>query len=222
MTANLPSNRPTKKERIHDLVSDGRYSDEDIARIVGTTIPNVWKEKSTLRKSGVFVRHRVERSDRTLLVASAAQGLYATPKKTASIEYQELLNIPPIDSEGMKKLYADIIAGKKPDEIIAAYGFHPAVVETEYHRSQKLHLDMLCKRIIFEVLDLWKTSIKANTLIDKYKEQGWISDDDLIELLKEYMQTMYLLGIDVTTPWNRSCLQYFYFIIFYLHQLVFA
>jgi len=193
MTANLPSNRPTKKERIHDLVSDGRYSDEDIARIVGTTIPNVWKEKSTLRKSGVFVRHRVERSDRTLLVASAAQGLYATPKKTASLEYQELLNIPQIDSEGMKILYTNIIEGKKPNEIIAAHGFHPAVVETEYHRSQKLHRDMLCKRIIFEVL-VMQTSIKGNTLIDKYKEQGWISDDDLIELLKEYTQTLYLLG----------------------------
>jgi len=193
MTANLPSNRPTKKERIHDLVSDGRYSDEDIARIVGTTIPNVWKEKSTLRKSGVFVRHRVERSDRTLLVASAAQGLYATPKKTASLEYQELLNIPQIDSEGMKILYTNIIEGKKPNEIIAAHGFHPAVVETEYHRSQKLHHDMLCKRIIFEVL-VMQTSIKGNTLIDKYKEQGWISDDDLIELLKEYTQTLYLLG----------------------------
>jgi hypothetical protein len=38
----------------------------------------------------------------------------------------------------MKKLYTSIIAGKKPDEIIAAYDFHPAVVETEYHRSQKL------------------------------------------------------------------------------------
>jgi len=199
MRANLPNNRPTKKEQIHELISDGRYTDEDIARIVGTTTPNVWKEKSTLRKSGVFVRHRVERSDRTLLVTSAAQGLYATPKKAASLEYQELLNIPPIDSEGMKKLYTNIIEGKKPNEIIAAHGFHPAVVETEYHRSQKLHHDMLCKRIISEVL-VMKTSIKANALIDKCNEQGWISDDDLIELLKEYMQTMYLHGMQITTP----------------------
>jgi hypothetical protein len=139
------------------------------------------------------VRHRVERSDRTLLVTSAAQGLYATPKKTASLEYQELLNIPQIDSEGMKKLYTNIIEGKKPNEIIAAHGFHPAVVETEYHRSQKLHHDMLCKRIISEVL-VWKTSYRGNALIDKYNEQGWISDDDMIELLKEYMQTMYQFG----------------------------
>ena len=161
------------------MTAYGQYTDENIARIVGTTIPNVWKEKSTLRKSGVLVRQRLERSERTMLVASAAQGVYASQKKTASLEYQELLNIPAIDSEGMKKLYTSIIAGKKPDEIIAAYGFHPAVVETEYHRSQKLHHDMLCKRIISEVL-LMKTSIKGNTLIDKYNEQGWISDDDLI------------------------------------------
>jgi hypothetical protein len=202
MTPSLPSNRPTKKERIRDLISDGQYTDEDIARIVGTTIPNVWKEKSTLRKSGVFVRHRVERSDRTLLVTSAAQGVYATQKKTASLEYQELLNIPAIDSEGMKKLYTSIIAGKKPDEIIAAYGFHPAVVETEYHRSQKLHQDMLSKRIIYEVLVL-KTSTKGNALIDKYNEQGWISDDEMIELLKEYAQSMYQLGMDIITAGYR-------------------
>jgi DNA-binding Lrp family transcriptional regulator len=203
MTPNLPSNGPTKKERIHELISDGRYTDEEIAKIVHTTIANVWKEKSTLRKSGVLVRHRVERSDRTLLVTSAAQGVYATPKKTASLEYQELLNIPPVDSEGMKKLYTNIIEGKKPNEIIAAHGFHPAVVETEYHRSQKLHHDMLCKRIISEVLVL-KTSIKGNALIDKYNEQGWISDDDFIELLKEYMQTMYLHGMEVRTPGYSS------------------
>jgi hypothetical protein len=168
----------------------------------GTTIPNVWKEKSTLRKSGVFARHRVERSDRTLLVTSAAQGVYATQKKTASLEYQELLNIPAIDSEGMKKLYTSIIAGKKPDEIIAAYGFHPAVVETEYHRSQKLHQDMLSKRIIYEVLVL-KTSTKGNALIDKYNEQGWISDDERIELLKEYAQSMYQLGMEIITAGYR-------------------
>jgi hypothetical protein len=94
---------------------------------------------STLKKSGFLVRHQVERSDRTLLVTSAEQDLYATRRKAASQEYQELLNIPPIDPEGMKKLYTDINAGKKPNEIIAAHGFHPAIVETEYHRSQKLH-----------------------------------------------------------------------------------
>ncbi len=203
MTASLPSHRPTKKERIHELISDGQYTDEDIARIVQTTIPNVWKEKSTLRRSGLLVRHRVERSDRTLLVTSAA----ATQKKTASLEYQELLNIPPIDSEGMKKLYTDIIAGKKPDEIIAAYGFHPAVVETEYHRSQRLHQDMLTKRIISEVL-VWKTSTKCNALIDKYKEQGWISDDDMIELLREYIRGTYQFGLAMQWPTYLGCARY--------------
>jgi hypothetical protein len=93
----------------------------------------------------------------------------------------------------MKKLYTDIIAGKKPAQIIATRGFHPAVVETEYHRSQNLHHDTLLKRIISEVL-LMKTSKKGDALIDKYNEQGHISDDDLIELLKEYTLTMHQLG----------------------------
>jgi len=58
---------------------------------------------------------------------------------------------------------------------------------------------MLHKRIISEVL-IMKTSKKANDLIDKYNDQGWISEDDMIELLKEYMQIMYLHGMQVTTP----------------------
>ncbi|MGA9154286.1 MAG: hypothetical protein WBZ36_27200 [Candidatus Nitrosopolaris sp.] len=203
MKAIIPSNRrPTKKERIHELISNGEYSDEDIAKIVGTTIPNVWKEKSTLRKSGVLVRHRVERSDRTLFVTSGAQAVYGTQSKAAIAEYHELLDIPPIDSDGMKKLYSAIITGKKPAEIIAEHGFHPAVVETEYARSQKFHHDMLSKRIISEVL-LMKTSKKADDLIFKYYQQGYISDDDLIELLKEYMLTMHQLGA-TTTPFQMG------------------
>lgn len=37
---------------------------------------------------------------------------------------------------------------------------------------------MLLKRIISEVL-IMKTSKKGDELIDKYNEQGWISDDAL-------------------------------------------
>jgi hypothetical protein len=39
-----------------------------------------------------------------------------------------------------------------------------------------------------------KTSEKGNALINKYYEQGYSSDDDLIELLKEYTLTMHELG----------------------------
>jgi hypothetical protein len=52
---------------------------------------------------------------------------------------------------------------------------------------------MLVERIISEVLT-WKTSEKGTTLIDKYNEEGHLSDDDLIELLKEHTLTMYRLG----------------------------
>jgi hypothetical protein len=92
-----------------------------------------------------------------------------------------------------QKLYTNIIAGKKPDEIIAAHGFHPAVVETEYRRSQNLRRDMLTKRIMSEVL-IMKTSKKGDAIVDKYHEQGDISDDDLIELLTEYTLTMQQMG----------------------------
>jgi hypothetical protein len=52
---------------------------------------------------------------------------------------------------------------------------------------------MLAKRIMSEVF-VWKTSEKGTALIDKYNEQGYISDDDLIELLKEYTLTTHQLG----------------------------
>ena len=66
MTVNLPEKgHPSKKERIHELFYGGNYSDQQIARIVGTSVANVYKEKSTLRKSGFLLRHKVERSDRT-------------------------------------------------------------------------------------------------------------------------------------------------------------
>ena len=61
---------------------------------------------------------------------------------------------------------------------------------------------MLSKRIIYEVLVL-KTSTKGNALIDKYNEQGWISDDEMIELLKEYAQSMYQLGMEIITAGYR-------------------
>ncbi|MGB6672240.1 MAG: hypothetical protein WBE34_07395 [Candidatus Nitrosopolaris sp.] len=200
MTANLPEKgHPSKKERIHELFYGGNYSDQQIANIVGTSVANVYKEKSTLRKSGFLLRHKVERSDRTLLVAADGQDLYASNpnrRKGPNQEYQELLSIPPIEPEGMKKLYSDLNAGKKPFEIIAAHGFHPAVVETEYHRSQKLHNDILVKRIMSEVL-IWKTSEKGTALIDKYQEQGYLHDDELIELLKEYTSSMQQFGAEI-------------------------
>jgi hypothetical protein len=198
MTANLPEKGPpSKKERIYELISEGNYSDQQIAKIVGTTVANVYKEKSTFRKSGFFLRHKVERSDKTLLVASAGQLYASNPnRRKGPNQYQELLSIPPIEPEGMKTLYSDLNAGKKPFEIIAAHGFHPAVVETEYHRSQILHHDILVKRIMSEVL-IWKTSEKGTALVDKYQEHGYLHDDDLIELLKEYTSSMQQFGAEI-------------------------
>jgi hypothetical protein len=151
------------------------------------------------------LRQKVERSDRTLLVTSGAQDLYPinpNRRKGTSQEYQDLLNIPPIEPDGIRKLYKDLNAGKKPIEIIAAHGFHPAVVEAEYHRSQKLRHDILVKRIISEVLVL-RTSEKGTALIYKYQEQGYLHDDDLIELLKEHTMSMQQMGAEIERDASR-------------------
>jgi hypothetical protein len=65
-------------------------------------------------------------------------------------------------------------------------------------RRPGTHFTHYTNRIMSEVL-AWRTSNKANALINKYKEQGWISDDDMIELLREHMQGMYEFGRGVIT-----------------------
>jgi hypothetical protein len=198
MEGNLPFIRKGgKKERIRELIFKGSYTDQEIARMVSTTIANVWKEKSQLR--GVLMRQKVERSDKTVLLTSAPQDLYgiaASRRKGIRHDYEELLDIPPIDSAGMKILYNDINAGRRPNEIIAAHGFNPLVVQTEYNRSNVLHHDSLLKRIISEVI-IWKTGYRGIQLLEKYENEGHLSEDDIIQLLKEHTQAAQEVGAGI-------------------------
>jgi hypothetical protein len=49
-----------------------------------------------------------------------------------------LLNVPQLDTDGLRKLYGELLNGKKPQEIIAENGFHPELVESENQRFQRL------------------------------------------------------------------------------------
>lgn len=106
------------------LLSAGNNSTKDIARIVGTTEAYVWKEKSKLKASGLLIRRDTE-----LISKTSQLNVYTN---------NSLLNVPQLDQEGLMKLYSQFLVGKKPPEVIAEYGFHPELVESEYQRFVRL------------------------------------------------------------------------------------
>ena len=65
-----------KKERIIALLSEGKFSIKDIARIVHTTEANVYKEKSNAK--GLFIRRKT-RSDEMVMVAGESDSFAALP-----------------------------------------------------------------------------------------------------------------------------------------------
>jgi hypothetical protein len=120
----LPEDSTNKKKMILRLLSEGRYSTKDIARIVGTTEAYVSKEKSKSKTAGLLVRR-----DTQVISKTSQLSIYSN---------NSLLNVPQLDTEGLRKLYGELLNGKKPQEIIAENGFHPELVESENQRFQRL------------------------------------------------------------------------------------
>ena len=96
------------------------------------------------------------------------------------------MNILPIDSEGIKKLYTEFKNKKKPVDIIAEHGFPPAVVEVEYKRFLKLH-DMDIWRLQDYIgNDLLKYPLQDAELLEKsYKQKGYLTTEEMIQVLKK-------------------------------------
>ena len=192
------------------------YSDDDIARIAHTTKQYVWKEKSRMVSEGLLVSHRrtlkitAERNDETTtLVLSPATAnskgeREAVPLRSLSspisssartnarsntdgyARHLNILNIPPVDSEGIKKLYTEFKNKKRPVDIIAEHGFHPAVVEVEYKRYLKLH-DIDIQRLQDYIgNDLLKYPLSGVELLEKsYKQKGYLTTEEMIQVLKK-------------------------------------
>lgn len=124
----------TKREYIRQLIrsnDNNYYSDDDIARIAHTTKQYVWKEKSRMVSEGLLVSRRrtlkitAERNDETTTVVlspaahsqggrGAVQYSSSSPSSSARTnarsntdDYARHLNILPVDSEGIKKLYTE-------------------------------------------------------------------------------------------------------------------
>jgi hypothetical protein len=120
----VPEKPTNKKEQILDLLAEGKLSVKEIARTVHTTEANVYKERSKAR--GLLIRRKT-RSDEMVMVAGDVDtsSLPSRRLKSEGNHHYPYLNIPDLDSEGIKKLYTEFNAGKKPPNIIADHGFHP-------------------------------------------------------------------------------------------------
>jgi hypothetical protein len=172
-----------KREQILDLDAKG-LSVKDIARIVHTTEANVYKEKSKAR--GLYLRRKT-RSDEMVMVAGDldASSLPSRRLKSEGNHHYQYLNVPDLDSEGIKKLYTEFKEDKKPADIIAEHGFHPEVVEKEFQRFLKMNqrdIDVFQNRIISTVIK--RPSINTRPLVEKYKTNGFLTDNELSELVR--------------------------------------
>jgi hypothetical protein len=93
-----------KKEQIINLLAEGKFSVKEIARIVHTTEANVYKERSKAR--GLLIRRKT-RSDEMVMIAGDVDtpSLPSRRLKSEGNHHYQYLNIPDLDSEGIKKLY---------------------------------------------------------------------------------------------------------------------
>ena len=172
-----------KKEQIINLLAEGKLSVKEIARIVHTTEANVYKERSKAR--GLLIRRKT-RSDEMVMVAGDVDtpSLPSRRLKSEGNHHYQYLNIPDLDSEGIKKLYSEFKEGKKPADIIADHGFHPEVVEKEYQRFMKLNerdIDVLQSKIISDFIK--RPSKNTKPLLEKYKTTGFLTHYELFELI---------------------------------------
>jgi hypothetical protein len=215
----------TKREYIRQLVRsnhNNHYSDDDIARIAHTTKQYVWKEKNRMVSEGLLVSRRrtlkitAERNDETttlvlsqaaansqegrgaaaVQLSSPSSAMSSSARTNASSEgYARHLNIPPVDSEGIKKLYTEFKNKKRPVDIIAEHGFPPAVVEVEYQRFLKLH-DIDIQRLQDYIgNDLLKYPLSGVELLEKnYKQNGYLTTEEMIQVLKKKVEYLREFG----------------------------
>jgi hypothetical protein len=195
-----------KKEQILNLLAEGKLSVKEIARTVHTTEANVYKERSKAR--GLLIRRKT-RSDEMVMVAGDVDtsSLPSRRLKSEGNHHYPYLNIPDLDSEGIKKLYTEFNTGKKPPNIIADHGFHPEVVEKEFQRFLKMNqheFNIFQNRIISTIIK--RPSKYTKGLVEKYKTQGVLTDNELSELFTSKVREDYEREIDMWGLDNYSYL----------------
>jgi hypothetical protein len=117
-----------------------------------------------------------------------------------------LIDIPQLNSEGLKTLYREFKSGKKPIDILAEHGFHPEAVEIEYRRFMGLRErdgDELLNQIILKMIQKGYAKERTRnsnikTLIDLYRQRGYLTNNEILELLELYAREEAQSEMEVT------------------------
>ena len=180
----------------------------DIALRLNTSVENVWKEKSLLKSRGGLIVSRSttqeskKQSEIVLFDPEGDQGdrssmalqKIKSRKSTGLSDY--LIDIPHLDSEDLMTLYKEFKSGKKPIDIIAEHGFHPDAVDIEYRRFIELSErdnDELLRQITLNVIQKGYEkepvrNINIKTLIDRSRQRGYLTKNEISELLALYIE----------------------------------
>jgi hypothetical protein len=167
------------------LDNDNKYSAREIARTVGTTEGNVFKEKSKLKATGILTDKRLSVfshsvGDETLTLARAeARTLVTRP------DLGPLTDIPPLGQEDLKKMYSEFQNGKSPVEVIAANGFNPMLVEHEYNRFCRMN-GLNLRTLPHELVDVLKSINNGLSalLLQEIEQDGITCNEDIRELFE--------------------------------------
>ena len=179
----------------------------DIALRLNTSVENVWKEKSLLKsRAGLIVSRSTQelkkQSEIMLFDPEGEQGdrssmalqKMKSRKSTGLSDY--LIDIPQLDSEGLMTLYGEFKSGKRPIDILAEHGFHPEAVEIEYRRFIELSErdnDELLKQLMLKLIQKGYEkepvrNINIKTLIDRSRQRGYLTKNEISELLALYIE----------------------------------
>lgn len=177
----LTAGGKTKKQMIRDYLENGDYSPAEISRLVGTSIENVYKEKSLFQRSGSRVVLTKSRKNSITTSPSGRQAVSKTEKVRLEVEVNNHISVPPLGVEELKGLYADFSAGQSVPEIISKRGLHPEAVEIEYRRylgiTQQDRPGLL-KSIVDKVV-AWGDSDTMDFSKARYVRTGFLSNSEL-------------------------------------------
>lgn len=205
----------SKKEQIWRLALGGKLTPKEIALEAETTVQNVWKETSILRsRGGLAIRKTTaQQSNKSEMIflnpgeeqnSAGILGLSKLRHRTPT-SFNDLIDVPQLDSVGLKILYGEFKSGKMPIDILAEYGFHPEIVECEYQRFMQLserdngdlmnHIILTLTRKGY--VDEYGRYEKIKALINLYHQRGHLLNNEILNLLELYVQEEVQDGTDL-------------------------
>lgn len=201
--SSLLSKLKGKKRLVAKLLREGGYTDEQIAAEVGCKVQYVWKIRSELKKAGFFdAKTRLEDQSRACTVGSGTLVTDQEINGQEKVVPMELISDTKAElrPKQRKIIYTQFLAGKKPPQVIAAYGFPTDLLEVEYKKFLKYSLcdiNSLQKEYMEQFQnDIDGAGAEAEQLVKKYQEEGYLSNVELLKLLRLTCNGFYQSGID--------------------------